>query len=186
MQRSRPLVGCFEGSFSSLCSGYAKERNNGHDHTLCDGPRKLGLAPHGGTRRSVAERTPEFPYLQHDESVDALTMDYCVANQDGTRMRLLRTNMRTALTELLERMDVDGTGAERSWQRSWRPNSEHSLSNSKAQPLRSVPTRTPRRRARSHLSTSPDAAFWKLTGSSAIRFPANRTSWLWWTGARLR
>jgi hypothetical protein len=46
----------------------------------------------------------EFPYLQHNESVDALTMDYCVDNHDGTRTRLHRTDLRTALTGLVERM----------------------------------------------------------------------------------
>lgn len=54
----------------------------------------------------------EFPYLQHNESVDALTMDYCVDNQDGTRTRLLRTDLRTALTRLVETMD-EGTGVAR-------------------------------------------------------------------------
>ena len=44
----------------------------------------------------------EFPYLQHNESVDALTMDYCVDNQDGTRTRLHRIDMRTTLTQLMD------------------------------------------------------------------------------------
>lgn len=50
----------------------------------------------------------EFPYLQHNESVDALTMDYCVDNQDGTRTRLHRIDLRTALTGLVERMHASG------------------------------------------------------------------------------
>jgi hypothetical protein len=65
-----------------------------------------------GNDGAYPELCVEFPYLQHNESVDALTMDYCVDNQDGTRTRLLRTDMRTALTELLERIDDDGTGLE--------------------------------------------------------------------------
>jgi hypothetical protein len=38
-----------------------------------------------GNDGAYPELCVEFPYLQHNESVDALTMDYCVDNQDGTR-----------------------------------------------------------------------------------------------------
>jgi hypothetical protein len=53
----------------------------------------------------------EFPYLQHNERVDALTIDYCVDNQDGTRTRLHRIDLRTALTGIVERIHED-TGVE--------------------------------------------------------------------------
>lgn len=46
----------------------------------------------------------EFPYVLHNENVSALTMDYCVDNQDGTRTRLLRTDLPSALTEYLKRI----------------------------------------------------------------------------------
>jgi hypothetical protein len=59
-----------------------------------------GLAD--GNDGANPELCVEFPYLQHNESVDALTMDYCVHNQDGTRTRLHRIDMRTALTQLLD------------------------------------------------------------------------------------
>jgi hypothetical protein len=65
-----------------------------------------------GRDGAYPELCVEFPYLQHNDRVDALTMDYCVDNQDGTRTRLHRTNLRTALTGFVERMH-EGTGAER-------------------------------------------------------------------------
>lgn len=51
-----------------------------------------------------------IPYLLHNESVDALTMDYCVDNQDGTRTRLHRINLANALLEYLEKAQ-DRAGA---------------------------------------------------------------------------
>jgi hypothetical protein len=65
-----------------------------------------------GNDGAYPELCVEFPYLQHNERVDALTMDYCVDNQDGTRTRLLRTDMRTALMGLVERMHDEGTDVE--------------------------------------------------------------------------
>ena len=47
----------------------------------------------------------EFPYLLHNEDVGALTLDYCVDNQDGTRTRLHRMDLPTALIECLERIE---------------------------------------------------------------------------------
>ncbi|WP_129646406.1 hypothetical protein [Peristeroidobacter agariperforans] len=54
-----------------------------------------GLAE--GFNGTYPELCVEFSYLQHDECVDALTIDYCVDNQDGTRTRLHCTNVRTAM-----------------------------------------------------------------------------------------
>lgn len=52
---------------------------------------------------SHPELCAEFPYLNQDESVDALTVDYCVDNEDGTRTRLNRINLGTALIDRIER-----------------------------------------------------------------------------------
>jgi len=52
---------------------------------------------------SHSELCAEFPYLNQEESVDALTVDYCVDNEDGTRTRLNRINLGTALIDRIER-----------------------------------------------------------------------------------
>jgi len=44
----------------------------------------------------------EFPYLQRNENVDALTLAYCVDNEDGTRTELNRMSLRTALQQLVD------------------------------------------------------------------------------------
>jgi hypothetical protein len=45
----------------------------------------------------------EFPYLERNENADALTVAYCVDNEDGTRTELNRTTLERALMRLLER-----------------------------------------------------------------------------------
>jgi hypothetical protein len=44
----------------------------------------------------------EFPYLQRYEDVDALTVAYCIDNEDGTRTELNRVTLERVLTELLK------------------------------------------------------------------------------------
>jgi hypothetical protein len=94
-----------------------------------------------GLDGTFPELCVEFPYLQHKESVDALTMDYCVDNQDGTRTRLNRTNMRTALTRLMER-NHEGTSVERRLAKVVGAELRALAQQLEGQPLRSVPTRT--------------------------------------------
>ena len=49
----------------------------------------------------------EFPYWQQlDESVEPLTIGYCVDNQDGTRTQLNRINLGRALMRLVENEDA--------------------------------------------------------------------------------
>jgi len=65
-----------------------------------------------GLNGSRPELCMEFPYLQRAESIDALTIDYCVDNQDGTRTRLHRISMRTALVRNVDRI-CEHAGVER-------------------------------------------------------------------------
>jgi len=64
-----------------------------------------GLAD--GNDGASPELCVEFPYLQH-ESVEPLVVDYCVDNQDGTRTRLHRIDLSTALTDCVDRMEYRG------------------------------------------------------------------------------
>lgn len=45
----------------------------------------------------------EFPYLERDENTEALTLAYCVDNEDGTRTELNRATLEAALIRLLEK-----------------------------------------------------------------------------------
>ncbi len=54
-----------------------------------------GLADGNGGRHP--EFTMELPYLDAGESVDCLTIAYCVDNEDGTRMELNRTTLERVL-----------------------------------------------------------------------------------------
>lgn len=44
----------------------------------------------------------EFPFLERDENTEALTVAYCVDNEDGTRTELNRASLEAALMRLLE------------------------------------------------------------------------------------
>jgi hypothetical protein len=44
----------------------------------------------------------EFPYLERNENIDALTVAYCVDNEDGTRTELNRATLERSLMRLLE------------------------------------------------------------------------------------
>jgi len=44
----------------------------------------------------------EFPYLERDENTEALTVAYCVDNEDGTRTELNRATLEAVLMRLLE------------------------------------------------------------------------------------
>ena len=59
-----------------------------------------GLAD--GNDGQFPELCVEFPYLEREENADALTLAYCVDNDDGTRTELNRTTLEAALTRLLE------------------------------------------------------------------------------------
>lgn len=57
-----------------------------------------------GLNGEYPELCVEFPYLQHNDSVAALTIDYCVDNQDGTRTRLHRIELSATLAQLVEKI----------------------------------------------------------------------------------
>jgi hypothetical protein len=44
----------------------------------------------------------EFPYLERDENTEALTVAYCVDNEDGTRTELNRATLEAAVMRVLE------------------------------------------------------------------------------------
>lgn len=67
-----------------------------------------GLAD--GNDGRFPEFSVEFPYLEREENVDALTVAYVVANEDGTRTELLRTT----LTQVFERcFETQNSSADR-------------------------------------------------------------------------
>lgn len=47
----------------------------------------------------------ELPYLERSENIDALTVAYCVANEDGTRTELIRTTLESVLRRVIEDRD---------------------------------------------------------------------------------
>ena len=62
-----------------------------------------GLAD--GNDGQFPELSVEFPYLERNENADALTVAYCVANEDGTRTELIRTTLGNALERVVEDRD---------------------------------------------------------------------------------
>jgi len=63
-----------------------------------------GLAD--GNDGRFPELCVEFPYLERDENTDALTLAYCVDNEDGTRTELNRTTLEAALLRLADHPSV--------------------------------------------------------------------------------
>lgn len=55
----------------------------------------------------------EFPYLQRADNVEALTIAYCVDNQDGTRTEILRLTLQDALDHALDAEDRIASDASR-------------------------------------------------------------------------
>lgn len=53
----------------------------------------------------------ELPYIERRESVDVLTLAYCVNNQDGTRTELARVTLEAVLRRALECKCDDGSCA---------------------------------------------------------------------------
>lgn len=51
------------------------------------------------------ELSVEFPYLERNENTDALTVAYCVANEDGTRTELIRATLESVLRRVVEDRD---------------------------------------------------------------------------------
>lgn len=51
------------------------------------------------------ELAVELPYLERSESTDALTVAYCVANEDGTRTELIRAPLERVLRRVIEDRD---------------------------------------------------------------------------------
>ena len=48
----------------------------------------------------------EFPYLEHREITDPLTLTYCVDNGDETRRELNRTTLESVMSRYLEAVDL--------------------------------------------------------------------------------
>jgi hypothetical protein len=67
-----------------------------------------GLAD--GNDGRFPELSVEFPYLERDEEVDALTVAYVIANEDGTRTELLRTTLGQVLERALGEEESPGHG----------------------------------------------------------------------------
>ena len=55
----------------------------------------------------------EFPYLKRAENVEALTLAYCIDNQDGTRTEILRVTLQEALEHALDAEDTITSDASR-------------------------------------------------------------------------
>ncbi len=62
-----------------------------------------GLA--NGHDGQFPELSVEFPYLEREENVDALTLAYVVDNEDGSRTELLRTTLSQVLERCREEED---------------------------------------------------------------------------------
>lgn len=70
-----------------------------------------GLAD--GNNGDSPELCIEFPYLQRAENVEALTVAYCIDNQDGTRTEILRVTLQEALEHALDAEDTITSDASR-------------------------------------------------------------------------
>jgi hypothetical protein len=80
MDRLRDLVGTAVGETIEYWVKGLVDGNNGRFPELC----------------------VEFPYLERNENIDALTVAYCVDNEDGTRTELTRATLERSLMRMLE------------------------------------------------------------------------------------
>ena len=55
-----------------------------------------------GCEGQFPEVSVEIPYVERRENVDALTITYCVANEDGTRTELNRATLERVLMRIVE------------------------------------------------------------------------------------
>ena len=55
-----------------------------------------------GCEGQFPEVSVEIPYVERGENVDALTIRYCVANEDGTRTELNRATLERVLMRIIE------------------------------------------------------------------------------------
>jgi hypothetical protein len=70
-----------------------------------------GLAD--GNDGQFPEFCVEFPYLERNENTDALTLAYCVDNEDGTRTELNRVTLERALMRVMEKNVAPMAGVSR-------------------------------------------------------------------------
>ena len=66
-----------------------------------------------GNDGNCPELCIEFPYLKRAENVEALTLAYCIDNQDGTRTEILRVTLQDALEHALDAEDRIASDASR-------------------------------------------------------------------------